>query len=75
MSIAKDPKDMDAAELEQHIADLEADVEGTEEERDFTLKQTNMHIMAGAAEKFQARLDSIKERIAEAQALLAAKKG
>jgi hypothetical protein len=73
MSDAKDPNDMSAAELEAYIARLEVDLEDVQEEQQFVLGQTGLHVSAKSVNKFESQIEAVKRRIEEAQGLLAAK--
>jgi hypothetical protein len=73
MSEAKDPNDMSAAELVAYITRLEVDLEDVQEEQQFVLGQTGLHVSVKAVSKFESQIDAMKRRIEEAQGLLAAK--
>lgn len=52
-------------ELEQILTKLEEDLEEVEEERQFVLGQTGLHVSGGAVKKFEAELEGIKDRMAK----------
>jgi hypothetical protein len=65
---------MSAAELEDLLADLQADLEDVEEERAFVLGQTGMHISASTVARYESERESLRARIEQAEEALRARR-
>lgn len=61
---------MTAGELEEYLSDLRIELEDLEEERMFVLGQTGLHVSAREVNKYDSRMETLRERIAEAERLL-----
>jgi hypothetical protein len=61
---------MSAAELEELLADLQADLEDVEEERAFVLGQTGVHISASTVARYESERESLRARIEQAEEAL-----
>ena len=66
----KNPGEMTAKELEKHLSSLQMELEDLEEERTFVLGQTGLHVSAREVKNFEGRLDTLRDRIAEAKSLI-----
>ena len=69
-SVGKDPGEMTAGELGEHLSTLRIELEDLEEERMFVLGQTGLHVSAGAVKSFESQMETLRGRIAEAERLL-----
>lgn len=59
------------ADLKRRLQTFEEELEELEEERNYVLKQTGLHIGALKAQKYQTDLDELTAAIAELKAELA----
>ena len=66
----EDLSGMTVAELEELLANLRADLQEVEEERDFVLKQTGLHLSAKEVTKFEKEPTSLQTQIGEAERAL-----
>ena len=70
----EDLSGMTVAELEALLANLRADLEEVEEERDFVLKQTGLHLSAREVTKFEKETSGLRVRIEEVEKALLSRK-
>ena len=69
----KDLSAMTIAELDAQLAELRADLEEVEEERLFVLRQTGLHVSAGAVKKYENEVNDLKTKIEEVEQAIHAK--
>jgi hypothetical protein len=65
---------MDIAALGLLLERLKRDLADTEEEREWVLKQTGMHLPGGTPQKYEMEINRLKARVEETEDLLRAKK-
>ena len=66
----EDLSGMTVAELQELLANLTAELEELEEERDFVLKQTGLHLSASEVARFEKETRSLRTRMTEAEKAL-----
>ena len=66
--------EMTVAELEESLANLKAELGEIEEERDFVLKQTGVHLSASEVARFEKETSSLRTRIEEVEGALQSRK-
>ena len=55
-------------DLKRRLATLEEELEELEEEKDFVLKQTGLHVSAGKVQKYLSQTEALQTSIAELRA-------
>ena len=74
MNSVNENQGMSADELEALLARLKRDLADTEEEREWVLKQTGMHLPGGTPQKYETEVSRLNDRITEIQDLIRTKK-
>ncbi len=74
MNESKHPTEMTGGELEEYVSRLKAELEDLEEERVFVLGQTGVHLSPGAVTKYDSQMQTLRDRIAEAERLASEEK-
>jgi hypothetical protein len=70
----EEPSEMTVAELEESLANLRAELEELEEERDFVLKQTGVHLSASEVARFEKETSRLRSQIEAAEQMLRSRK-
>jgi len=66
--------EMTGTELESLLAKLKEELEEAEEEKMYVLGQTGIHLPGATVRKYEAEISELKQRIAEVEEMLRAKK-